>query len=134
MSILMEKQLRKTKMMPAYNHEFQDLLDRGCIEPVSPQEISDWKAKGGKVSYISHHPVWTPEKATTKCRIIINSSLKNSGTGPSPNDNWPKGPNALKPMYEVFIRFRLYPIAVHFDLTKMLHSVETGDQEKYMRP
>ena len=108
MSKTMERQLGKTGMMPAYNKEFQDLLDRGCIEPVSTQGISDWMKAGGKISYISHHPVLTPEKATTKCRIVINSSLKNAGTGPTPNDNWPKGPNALKPMYQVFLRFRLY--------------------------
>ena len=102
MSRSMEKQLIKSKLLPVYNHKFQDLLIRGCIELVSPSKISQWKAKGGKLSYISHHPVLTPDKATTKVRIVINLSLKNSGTNLSPNDNWPKGPNALKSMYQVF--------------------------------
>merc|ERR1712175_49869 len=97
------------------------------------EEIEEWKGKGGKISYISHHPVITPDKVTTHCRIVINSSLKNSGNGPSPNDNWPKGPNALKPMYEVFVRFRLYEVAIHFDLSKMFHSVQTIEPEKFMR-
>ena len=60
-------------------------------------------------------------------------SLKNSGNGPSPNDNWPKGPNALEPMYNVFARFHLYEVAVHFDLSKMFHTVQTGEPEKFMR-
>ena len=85
MSKSMERQLRKTEMLPAYNKEFQDLLDRGCIEPVLTQEVSDWMQAGGKISYISHHPVLTPEKVTMKCRIVINSSWKNSGNGPTPN-------------------------------------------------
>merc|ERR1711867_338914 len=100
MSTLMEKHLKKAGMMEVYNGEFKDLLDRGCIEPVSTEEIEEWKGRGGTISYISHHPVITPDKVTTRCRIVINSSLKNSGNGP-------KGPNALKPMYEVFVCFCL---------------------------
>ena len=87
MSTSMEKHLKKAGMMEVYNGEFKDLLDRDCIEPVSTQEIAKWKGRGGKVSYISHHPVIMPDKVTTRCRIVINSSLRNSGNGPSPNDN-----------------------------------------------
>ena len=130
----MEKHLNKTGMMEVYNEQFRDLLNRGCIEPVSTEEIEEWKGKGGKFSYISRHLVIMPDKVTTRCRIVINLSLKNSGNGPSPNDNWPKGPNALKHMYEVFVRFRLYEVAVHFNLSKMFHSVQTGEPEKFMRP
>ena len=133
MSKSMEKQLNKTGMMEVYNEHIKDLLNRGCIEPVSSKEIKEWNNKGGKFSYISHHPVITANKVTTRCRIVINSSLKNSGNGPLPNDNWPKGPNALKPMYEVFVRFHLYEVVVHFDLSKMFHSVQTGEPEKFMR-
>ena len=70
-----------------YNAQFQNLIDRDCIEPVSPQEIEEWEAIGGKVSYISHHPVLVPDKATTPCHLVINLSLKNSSSGPSPNYN-----------------------------------------------
>ena len=129
----LEKQLSKHQIMDQYNGEFDGLLQRGTIRRVTPQEIASWKEKGGEVSYISHHPVLTPGKATTKCRIVSNSSLKNGGNGPSPNSNWPKGPNALKPMYEVFLRWRLYPVAVHFDLKKMFHSVRTGLPEMFKR-
>ena len=61
MSMSMEKHLKKAGMMEVYNGEFKDLLDRGCIEPVSTEEIEEWKGKGGKISYISHHPVITPD-------------------------------------------------------------------------
>ena len=75
----------------------------------------------------------TPEKVTTMCRIVTNSSFKNNGNGPSPKTNWPKGPNALKYMYGVFLRLRLYPVSVHFDLKKMFHSVRTGNTELFKR-
>ena len=133
MSTSLEKQLRKSGLLEVYNTEFKGLLDRRAIGIVTAEEISAWKEKGGQVCYISHHPVITPEKATTKCRIVANSSLKNAGNGPTPNQNWPKGPNALKPMYQVFVRFRLYPVAIHFDLSKMFHSVQTADADKFKR-
>ena len=78
MGTSMEKNLNKAGMMEVYNAKFKDLLDRDCIKPVSSQEIAEWEGKGGNVSYISHHPVITPDKVTTNCRIVINSSLKNS--------------------------------------------------------
>ena len=133
MSNSMERQLKKSGLLTPYNREFQDLLDRKAVRVVKAHEISEWKERGGKISYISHHPVLTPDKATTKCRIVVNSSLKNAGNGPSPNQNWPKGPNALKPMYQVFVRFRLYDVAIHFDLSKMFHSVQTGEPELFKR-
>ena len=133
MSTSLERQLRKSGMLQVYNKEFQDLLDRGVVKTVTAEQIAAWKERGGQVSYISHHPVLSPDKATTKCRLVANSSLKNSGNGPTPNQNWPKGPNALKPMYQVFVRFRLYQVAIHFDLSKMFHSVLTGEPEQFKR-
>ena len=105
MGVSLEKNLNKAGIMETYNAQFQDLINRDCIELVSPQEIEEWESTGGKVSYISHHPVFVPDKPTKPCCLVINSSLKNSGSGLSPNDNWPKGPNALKPMHGVFLQF-----------------------------
>ena len=36
-------------------------------------------------------------------------------------------------MYEVFVCFPLYEVTVHFDLSKMFHTVQTGEPEKFMR-
>ena len=133
MATSLERQLRKSGLLTVYNKEFQDLLNRIVVNEVTAEEIAAWKEKGGKVCWISHHPVLSPDKATTQCRLVANSSLKNAGNGPSPNQNWPKGPNALKPMYQVFVRFRLYEVAIHFDLSKMFHSVRTGEPEQFKR-
>ena len=132
MGVSLEKTLNKAGIMETYNAQFQDLINRDCIKLVSPQEIKEWEAIRGKVSYISHHPVLVPDKATMPCHLVINSSLRNSGSGPSPNDNWPKGPNTLKPMHGVFLGFRLYRVAIHFDLLKMFHTVRTREPKKFM--
>ena len=133
MASSLEKQLQKSSLVDKYNLEWEGLIDRDTIRKVTKEEIEAWKREGKKVNYISHHAVLTPEKATTKVRLVANSSLKNGGNGPSPNENWPKGPNALKPLYEVFLRFRVYEVALHYDLAKMFHSVKTGLPELFMR-
>ena len=100
---------------------------------VTRKEIADWQALGHPVCFISHHPVLRPDKATTKVRLVSNSSLKTGKGGSSPNEHWPKGPNILKPLVEVFVRFRCNHTAVHFDITKMYHSVGVTDHEKMVQ-
>ena len=75
MGLSLEKTLNKAGIIETYDAEFQDLIDRDCIKAVSPEEIEEWEANGGKVSYIYHHPVLTPDKVTTRCRLMINLSL-----------------------------------------------------------
>ena len=87
MGISLEKALNKAGIMETYNAQFQDLINRDCIELVSPQEIEEGESTGGIVSYISHRPVLVPDKPTTPCHLVINSSLKISGSGPSQNYN-----------------------------------------------
>ena len=67
----LKKTLNKAGIMETYNAQFQDLINRNCIELVSPQVIEEWESTGGKVSYISHHPVLVPDKPTTPCPLVI---------------------------------------------------------------
>ena len=133
MAVSLERQLKKRDQIEAYNKEFLDYIDRKVIVTVSREEIDDWQRSGGVINYISHHGVETPHKATTKTRLVSNSSLPNAGKGPSVNAYWVKGPMSLKPMIEVFLRFRAYEVACHYDIKKMYHSVPTTDHEKFMR-
>ena len=134
MATSLEKQLiKKGAAMKQYNGEWEDMENRGAIIQINRREVDEWEKGGGVVSFISHHGVERPDKATSKMRPVANSSLKNSGRGPSPNSVWAKGPNSLRPLLEVFLRFRSYEHALHFDLSKMFHSVKTGEAEKYMR-
>ena len=95
MTAALERKLNKTNGLSAYNKEFDNFISRGVIRKVSDVEIKVWKDEGKPINYISHHSVDRPDKATTKKRIVSNSSLANSGTGPSVNQLWPKGPNPL---------------------------------------
>ena len=44
MGLSLEKTLNKAGIMETYNAEFKDLIDRDCIEAVSPHEIAEWEA------------------------------------------------------------------------------------------
>ena len=128
------KSLIKSGQLEEYEEEINDYLRRGFLSPVTRKEIAAYQAKGGTVCFISHHAVVRLDHATTKVRLVSNSSLSIGGRGNlSPNDHWPKGPNVLKPLVEVLLRFRMNVVALHFDISKMYHSVVTSEQEKYMR-
>ena len=128
------RSLHKQGLFPAYLKEFEDFKNRGVISLVKPEEIRDWRARGKPAAFISHHPVLRPDKPTTPVRLVSKSSLPIAGKGNlSANDYWPKGANVLKPLLEIMLRFRLYQVAIHFDLSKMFHSVRSGEAEKIMR-
>ena len=130
----MRKTLIKNGKLPDYENKIDDYIKRGFLSPVTRSEIAGWQRMGGVACFISHHAVERLDKATTKVRLVSNSSLSIGGRGnPSPNDHWPKGPNVLKPLDRILIRFRLNEIGLHFDISKMYHSVRTSDVEKFMR-
>ena len=76
------------------------------------------------MSYVSHHPVYKESK-TTPVRPVTNSSLKNRTCGLSPNECMGKPPNALSSLFEVFLRWRTYPVALNLDLTNAYQSIKT---------
>ena len=84
-AISLEKQLRKLDDLDGYNEEMDDFRYRGTIAPTTREKIREWQEKGGVVNFISHHAVNRPDKATTKKRLVSNSSLKNGGRGPAAN-------------------------------------------------
>ena len=87
MSKSLEKQLNKLGILEQYNNKYNVMLKRKVIRKVTPQELSAWKEEGNDICFISHHPVLTPDKVTTKCRIVTNSLLKNNGKGLTLNLN-----------------------------------------------
>ena len=83
----------------------------------------------GPVLYVSHHAVFKPGSTTTPLRIVTNTSLKNANAGISPNECMQEGPNALAPLLEVIIGFRMYEVGLAYDMTKAYQSIATGELE-----
>ena len=126
----LEKRLLKNGGLKAYNDEIENYVDRGVIRELSKEELESWS---GGVNYISHHGVFKKSSATTKLRIVSNSSLDNNGRGVSLNSCLPKGPNSLSSLVEVFVTFRGYENVVCWDLYKAYNSVVTTPVEGHLR-
>ena len=124
----LEQSLKKRGLLDAYLAEFKKFLERKVISEVSMEELNSYD---GPVNYISHHAVLQPWKVTTPLRIVSNSSQDNRGH--SLNSCLPKGPNSLRDLYKLLIKFRCYEVALIFDISKAYHTLQTGTVEKFLR-
>ena len=122
--------LKDEKSVEVYNTELRKFIDRGAITKLSSDEITTYK---GPISYVSHHAVHKPESLTTPLRIVTNTSLRNINGGLSPNECMQEGPNALSSLLEVLIGFRMYEVALAYDMTKAYQSIATGEVERHVR-
>ena len=66
-------------------------------------------------------------------RIVLDATLQNNYTGPSLNDFLKKGPNSLVPLFNVFIRWCSYEVAMTLDLSQAYHQTYSGTLEKITR-
>ena len=67
----------------------------------------------------------TPNKATTKIRIVYNASSKAGSSVNSLNECLNYGPVILPDLCGLLIRFRIYPIVVLADIEKAFPQVGT---------
>ena len=131
MATKLEDCLVRDGQLEEYNSQIQDYLERNVIESISVEEQDAWQKQGSPLNYLSYHGVEKLTSATTKLRVVSNSSLKNNMT--SYNDIFPKGPNSLTPLIESLTTFRSYKHVVSWDLLKAYTTVHTGQSEKHMR-
>ena len=123
-----KKLLKEEKLKQSYNDQVLDFVNRGVLRKLTDVELQDWH---GPVRYVDHHEVFKVG-STTPLRIVINSSFCDKGE-PSLNDILMKGPNVLTNLFEILVRWRIYPIAFTGDISKMYHNVRTGELEGHLR-
>ena len=75
-----EKRLKVRGEIVEYNKEIASFVERKVIREICDDEMDRWK---GPVNYVSHHGVAKPGSATTKLRVVSNSSLSNNNSGVS---------------------------------------------------
>ncbi|NRA93174.1 MAG: hypothetical protein HRU26_10915 [Psychroserpens sp.] len=122
------KLLKNEKLKESYNEQVLDFINRGVLRKLTKKELKDWH---GPVRYVDHHEVFKIG-STTPLRIVINSSFCDKGE-PSLNDILMKGPNILTNLFEILVRWRIYPVAFTGDISKMYHNVGTGELEGHLR-
>ena len=92
-----ERQLKRDNELEEYNSEVQALVDRSVVKIVnvdlSKVEESAW--------YLNHRSVKTPEKESTKVRIVFDSAAEYKGY--SLNSAIESGPNLMNSLFTCLI-------------------------------
>lgn len=111
-------------LLEMYNDIFKEQYRLNIIEDVQDENA----AVEGRVHYLPHQAVLTPQKNTTKLRIVFDASahFKNC---PSLNDALHRGPVLLPKLYGLLLRFRIGRVALISDVEKAflqvrLHTVD----------
>ena len=80
--------LKNPEIGEAFTNNINQYLEKGCISRLDPTEKSPLKKW-----YLPHFPVETPNRTTTKTRIVFDASAKSEGF--SLNDTIYQGPERI---------------------------------------
>ncbi|KAH9638610.1 hypothetical protein HF086_002934, partial [Spodoptera exigua] len=125
---LEKTKLRVPALRASYNEIIQEYIDQDYLTETAPSSVDQTIGY-----YIPHHPVIRNDKQTTKVRIVLDASAK-SHNGVSLNDLLHAGPNLQADIFLLLLNFRLFPIAVTADITKMYLQIKVIDNhQKYQK-
>ncbi|MCP4456771.1 MAG: DUF1759 domain-containing protein, partial [Cytophagales bacterium] len=102
---------RDKDLLEKYNKVIVDQIEQNIIEPAD-------KPLSKSIHYIPHHPVLTPDKSTTKIRVVYDASAKPSEAMKSLNECLYKGPTLMPDLVGLLLRFRCRKIALCSDIEK----------------
>ncbi|KAL9958393.1 hypothetical protein ACROYT_G035399 [Oculina patagonica] len=122
---LVNRLVRNPEHLTKYDAVIQDQLQKGIIEVV-PDEDSANTLK----HYIPHHEIVTPEKTTTKIRIVFDASAKTRKGSQSLNESLHRGPIILEDLCGLLMRFRLNKVALVADVEKAFHQVGLQSEDR----
>ena len=104
----------------------KEQLEAGIIERVPDLDL--FKAEYPNYAFLSHMPVFKPDRNTTKCRIVFLSNLKESGKlSLSHNQCMYSGPNLNQKLSSSFLQLRFDKFLLTFDLKKAFNMLALQD-------
>ena len=80
--------------------------------------------------YLPHHGVIRSDKETTKLQVVFNGSAKPDNTNLSINECLETGPKLEPHLFDVIIKFRVYPIAIVADIENAFHQVLIAPEDR----
>ena len=122
----LEHSLNRKGCFQEFGAVMQEYLDLGHAEAVPTQ---DMEKRPEVTFYLPMHTVYKTSSTTTKIRAVFDASAKSS-TGVSLNDTLLVGPTLHPPLIEVLLQFRLYPVALTADISKMYRAVKLTESDK----
>ena len=122
----------KPEQMPFVIDAYEELVEKGFVEQVPEEELVSEHP-----NYVmTSRPVFRMDKATTKCRIVINASLPDHKNREKPGNTLNKmlmpGPNKLPQIMELVLKLMFLEHVFLIDVKKMFLSVElalTSDKD-----
>ena len=112
------------RLLQIYDDVIKQQLNKGIIE-----RVDDTALVHTKHYYLPQHPVLTPNKSTTKVRIVYDTSSKARDNMNSLNECLHRGPVILPDLCGLLIRFRVYPIVILADIEKAFLQVRIQSTE-----
>ena len=122
----------KPEQMPYVVSAYEELMEKGFVEQVPDDELETEHP-----NYVmTSRPVFRMDKATTKCRIVINASLPDHKNKERPGNTLNKmlmpGPNKLPQIMELVLKLMFLEHVFLIDVKKMFLSVDlalTSDKD-----
>jgi len=115
---LQQRLLKQPQLKKDYSQFLDEYLQLGHMTPVDEVEGKKEVAK----FYMPHHGIVKETSSTTKLRVVINGSEKNSN-GVSLNDIMMAGPNVQDDLFDIVQRFWLHKVVMTADIAKMYRQV-----------
>lgn len=109
-----------------YCQFMQEYLDCNHMQLVSDEELQVILQQPHY--FIPHHHVVKESSITTKLRVVFNASSKTT-SGVSLNDLLSKGPQLLKPVSNVLLKFRSHRFGVIADVEKMYRQIRVKKED-----
>uniref|UniRef100_A0A914Q4Q4 CCHC-type domain-containing protein n=1 Tax=Panagrolaimus davidi TaxID=227884 RepID=A0A914Q4Q4_9BILA len=117
------KKATDPSLIEKYNKTLLDQLKMGITEDVTES------TPNGPLHYLPHLPILTPDKTTTKLRVVFDASAKTSN-GKCLNDYLLRGPILLPDICGNLLRFRIPKIAIVADVEKAFLQVEIHPDDR----
>ena len=114
-----------SELLKRYGNIIKDQLSKSIIEEISENEEEE-KNK----HYIPHHAVITPDRDTTKVRIVFDASAKTKKSNLSLNECLHRGPVILEDLCGLLIRFRKKRIGTVADIKKVFLQVAVQQKDR----
>jgi hypothetical protein len=122
---MVKKLKEQPDLMPKYAGIFEDQLKKGVIEIVDPEDDTC-----NDPHYMPHHAVITPQKETTKVRVVFDGSAKEKRSCASLNESLLPGPVLLESLCGILMRFRHNEVVLVSDIEKAFLQVGVQVQDR----
>ncbi len=119
-----KRSLSAKDKLQAFSTVIREYLELGHAHVIPKDEIHSVPN-----CYIPVHGVFKDASTTTKVRAVFDASAR-STSGSSFNDTLLPGPNLYPPLPDVLLRFRLHPIGMSADISKMFREILLNPEEK----